>query len=68
MLQYLELYLRMTPRLSVMTPRLSVVTENSSNEESYTQWKKILGPVTVEASHIELYESIGQGEHKVNSQ
>ena len=61
MLQYLELYLR-------MTPRLSVVTQNSSNEESYTQWKKILGAVTVEASHIELYESIGQGEHKMNSQ
>lgn len=56
MLQYLELYLR-------MTPRLSMEAQSDSNEESYTKWKKIFGPVTVEASHIELYECIGQGEH-----
>ena len=48
-----------------MTPRLSVDTQNNSNKESYTQWKKLLGPLTVEATHIELYESIGQGEHKI---
>ena len=44
-----------------MSPTLAVGAEHNCIEDSYTQWRKVLEPVTVEASNIELFECIGQG-------
>jgi len=44
-----------------MSPTLAVGAERNCIEDSYTQWRKVLEPVTVEASNIELFECIGQG-------
>jgi len=44
-----------------MSPTLAMDAEGNRIEDLYTQWRKVLGPVTVEASNIELFECIGQG-------